>query len=122
MGKQKMTKLSNILLFTFIICVHFTINTLENKNLRHIEESNNADTDFLEEENKEESNVEAAEEEEEENTEEAADEEEGMTRWDMNDEMARRLGIRESDDDSAALHQAIKTYQNVANARGMGDI
>merc|ERR1711934_467602 len=74
MGKQKMAKFSNILLFTFIICVHFTINTLENKNLGHLEESNNAATEFLEEENKEESNVEAAEELEEENTEELEEE------------------------------------------------
>merc|ERR1712222_227330 len=67
MGKQKMAKFSNILLITFLICVHFTINTLETKNL-------NTAAEFLEEENKEESNVEATEEATEEETEEASEE------------------------------------------------
>merc|ERR1712037_755141 len=67
MGKQKMAKFSNILLITFLICVHFTINTLETKNL-------NTAAEFLEEENKEESNVEATEEETEEASEEDTEE------------------------------------------------
>merc|ERR1712222_267192 len=68
MGKQKMAKFSNILLITFLICVHFTINTLETKNL-------NTAAEFLEEENKEESNVEVTEEATEEATEEETEEE-----------------------------------------------